>query len=81
MPLSRLVVDRVLRISEIKYDNTVRSGTTSGLGKDLLKVNGAVEAKRSIIVDVNPVTLVITRSVDDRDLKQLAQIHQGARKR
>lgn len=63
-----LVVDRVLRISEIKDDSTVWSRTATGLGKDLLKVNGAVEAKRSIIVDVNPVTLVITRSIDNRDL-------------
>lgn len=73
-PLQRqaLVVDRVLRISEIKDDSTVRSRTTTSLGKDLLKVNGAVEAKRSVIVDVNPVTLVISRSVDNRDLQTLA---------
>lgn len=75
-----LVVDRVLRISEIKDDNTVRSRTTTSLGKDLLKVNGAVEAKRSIIVDVNPVTLVVTRGIDDRDLQQLAQPHRGTQK-
>jgi hypothetical protein len=67
-----LVVDRVLRISEIKDDSTMRSCTTTSLGKDLLKVNGTVEAKRSVIVDVNPVTLVISRSVDDRDLQALA---------
>jgi len=46
----------------------MRSRTTTSLGKDLLKVNGAVKAKRSIIIDVNPVTLVIGRSVDNRDL-------------
>lgn len=63
-----LVVLGVLGVSKVKDDSTVRSGTTAGLGKDVLKVNGAVEAEGAIIVDVNPVALVVTGSVDDGDL-------------
>lgn len=46
----------------------MRSGTTAGLGEDVLKVNGAVEAERTIIVDVDPVALVVTGGVDNGDL-------------
>jgi hypothetical protein len=63
-----LVVLGVLGVSEVKDDGAVRSGTTAGLGEDVLKVNRAVEAEGAVLVDVDPVTLVVTRSVDDGDL-------------
>lgn len=65
-----LVVLGVLWVSEVKDDNTVRSGTATGLGEDVLKVNRAVEAEGAVVVDVDPVALVITRCVDDGDLQK-----------
>jgi hypothetical protein len=62
-----LVVDGVLRVSKIIDDTAVRTGTTTRF-EDALKVNGAVEVQGSIVKDINPVRLVVTRSVDDRDL-------------
>lgn len=67
-----LVVLGVLGVSKVKDDSTVRSGTTAGLGEDVLKVNRAVEAERAVLVDVDPVALVVTGSVDDGDLEMLA---------
>lgn len=46
--------------------------TTTSLGENVLKVNGAVEAERAIGQDVNPVTLVVARGVEDGDLAMLA---------
>lgn len=46
-------------------------GTSTATGlKDTLKVNGAVEAQAAIIEDINPVSLVVSRSVDDGNLVQ-----------
>jgi hypothetical protein len=43
----------------------VGSGTATCFGEDLLKINGAVEAERPIVIDVDPMTLVVARSVDN----------------
>lgn len=63
-----LVVYGVLRISQVKDDGTVRSGTTTVAGEDVIEVNGAVEAQGTIVVDVNPVTLVVSGSIEDGNL-------------
>jgi hypothetical protein len=39
------------------------ASSSLALGEDVVKVNGAVERKASIWVDINPVTLVVTWSV------------------
>lgn len=64
---SALVVDRVLRVSQVKDDTAVGASTATGL-KDALKVDGAVEVQAAILEHVNPVSLVVTGSVDDGDL-------------
>jgi hypothetical protein len=46
----------------------VRAGATSALGEDGLKVDGSVEAEGAIVKDVNPMGLVVTRGVENRDL-------------
>lgn len=42
---------------------------TASAGEDGLKVNSAVEAEGAVVEDVNPVDLVVTRGVEDRDLE------------
>lgn len=59
------IVDWVLRVCEVKDDNAVGSGTATSFGEDLLKINGTVEAERPVVVDIDPMTLVITGSVDN----------------
>lgn len=59
------IVDWVLGVCEVKDDNTVGSGTATSFGEDLLKINGTVEAERPVVVDIDPMTLVITGSVDN----------------
>ena len=43
-------------------------GTTTAAGEDVVEVDGAVEGERAIRKDVNPVSLVVSRSVEDGDL-------------
>ena len=43
----------------------MRASTAASVGEDALKVDGAVEAERAIVVDVNPVALVVTRGVEN----------------
>ena len=62
-----LVVDGVLGVSQVENDRAVGPGTTAIL-KDALKVNGAVEVERAIVVDIYPVRLVVTGGVEDGDL-------------
>ena len=52
----------------------MRSGTTTAVGEDLLKVDRSVEAERAVVKDVDPVALVITRSVEDRDVSGLHEV-------
>ncbi len=63
-----LVVNRVVRIRQVKDDGRVRTGASSRGGKDLLEVDSAVEAETAVREDINPMALVIARSVQDRDL-------------
>jgi hypothetical protein len=49
----------------------MRSSTTPVLGEDVLEINCAVEAKTAVGEDVNPVALVVARSVDDGDLRYI----------
>lgn len=46
----------------------MRTSATASSGKDVIKINSSVEAQRTIIIDINPVALVVTRSVQHRDL-------------
>lgn len=66
--LLRLVVDGVLRVSQVEDDRAVRTGTTAAFSEDVLKVDRPVEGEGAIVVDVNPVNLVVTRGVEDGDL-------------
>ncbi|EEY14371.1 predicted protein [Verticillium alfalfae VaMs.102] len=70
----RLVVLGVLGVSEIVDDRRVRAGTTTVAGEDALKVDGAVEAEAAIVVDVDPVSLVVTGGVDDGDVAGLDKV-------
>ena len=49
-------------------------GATAAPCKDLLKVNGAVEAQRTVVVNVDPVALVIGGSVDDGYISTLHKV-------
>ena len=46
----------------------MRASSTAILGEDGLKIDGAVEAQSTVGQDVNPVRLVVTRCIEDRDL-------------
>lgn len=63
-----LVVLGMSRISQIKDDARVRASAAAVLGEDGLEVNSAIEAESAVGQDVNPVGLVVTGSVQDRDL-------------
>lgn len=63
------VILGVSRISQIKDDARVRASAAAVLGEDGLEVNSAVEAESTVGQDVNPVGLVVTGSVQDRDLR------------
>ena len=65
------VILRVGRIRQIKDDGRVRPSTTPRAAEDLLEVDSSVEAKRTVRQDVNPVTLIVARSVEDRDLTKI----------
>lgn len=69
----RLVVNRVLRISEVEDDRRVRLRATT-VGKLPGEVDGAVEAERAIIVDVNVQRLEVGGSVDDTDIAGLDKV-------
>ena len=71
--LNRLVVDRLLRVSEVKDDSGVRLRATT-VGKLLGEVDGAVEAERAIIVNVNVQRLEVSRSVDDANVAGLHEV-------
>lgn len=68
---SHLVVDRVLGISQIEDDGAVRTSTTTAVSKNVLKVNGSVETQRTVLVDIDPMALVITRGVENGDLQHV----------
>ncbi len=61
------------RISQIKDHRRVRASTSTVLSEDLLEVDSAVKAKGAVRKDVNPMTLVVARSVEDGDLGTISQ--------
>jgi hypothetical protein len=69
-----LVVLGVGGIRQVIDDGRVRAGTTSGRSEDGLEVHGAVERQPTVGQDVNPVTLVVTGGVEDRDLHIQSQL-------
>jgi hypothetical protein len=71
--LNSLVVDRVLRISEVEDDRRVRLRATT-VGELPSKIDGAVEPERAIIVDVNVQRLEVGGSVDDTDVTGLHEV-------
>ena len=71
--LNRLVVDRLLRISKVEDDSGVRLRATA-VGKLLGEVDGAVEAERAVIVNVNVQRLEVGGSVDDTDVASLHEV-------
>ena len=71
--LNRLVVDRLLGVSEVENDSGVRLRATA-VGKLLGEVDGAVEAERAIIVNVNVQRLEVSRSVDDANVAGLHEV-------
>jgi hypothetical protein len=66
-----LVVLGVLWVSQIEDDARVWSCTTTALGEDILEVDLTIEAEGTIGQDVDPVTLVVSWRVDNRDLDPL----------
>lgn len=58
----------MIGISKIKDNTRMRSSTTTACGEDILKINRSVEAQATIRKYINPMTLIITRSVEDRNL-------------
>lgn len=45
----------------------------SGAGEDGLKVDSAVEVKRSVGLDIDPMALVVAGGVENRNLQLLAK--------
>jgi hypothetical protein len=68
-----LIVERVLRVSEIKDDTGMRLGSTT-IGKLFAEVNGTVENKTSILLEIDVKRLEVSRGVDDTDLAGLNEI-------
>lgn len=62
------VVLGVLGIGEVENDGRMRPSTTTVAGEDALEIDCPVEAEASVGKDVNPVALVVSRGVDNRDL-------------
>lgn len=62
------VILRVSRVRQVENDRRMRPGTTTITSEDILKVNSSVEAQTTVRQDINPMTLVVSRSVQDRDL-------------
>ena len=71
--LSRLVVNRLLRISEVEDDSGVRLRATA-VGELLGEVDGTVEAERAVVVDVDVQRLEVGGSVDDANIAGLHEI-------
>ena len=71
--MNYLVVDRLLRISEVKDDSGVRFRATT-VGELLGEVDGAVEAERAVVVNVNVQCLEVCRSVDYTDVASLHEV-------
>ena len=71
--LNRLVVDRLFGVSEVENDSGVRLRATT-VGKLLGEVDGAVEAERAVVVDVNVQGLEVCGSVDDTDVAGLHEV-------
>lgn len=59
----------MVRVSKIKDNTGMRTSSTTATSEDVIKINGAVEAQATVGEYVNPMALVITRSVEDRDLR------------
>lgn len=68
-----LVVERLLRVSEIKDHTGVRLSSTT-VGELLAEVNGAVEGKASILLEINVKRLEVSRGVDDTNLASLDEV-------
>jgi hypothetical protein len=68
-----LVVNRVLRISEIEYNSRVRLRTTT-IGKLLGEIDGAIKPERAILIDINVQCLEVCRSVDDTNVAGLHKV-------
>ena len=71
--MNYLVVNRLLRISEVKDDSGVRLRATT-VGELLGEVDGAVEAERAVVVNVNIQCLEVCRSVDYTDVASLHEV-------
>ena len=71
--MNYLVVNRLLRISEVKDDSGVRLRATT-VGELLGEVDGAVEAERAIVVNVNVQRLEVCRSVNHTDVASLHEV-------
>ena len=67
------VVDRILRVSEIKDHTRVRLSTTT-VGELLGEVNGAVERKAAILVEIDVERLIVSRGVDDTNFASLNEV-------
>ena len=71
--MNSLVVDRVLRVSEVEDNRRVRLRANT-VGEFPGEVDGAVKAERAIIVDVNVQRLEVGGSVDDTDVTGLHEV-------
>lgn len=69
----QLVVQRVLRISQIKHNNRVRLGTTT-VRKLAAEVDAAVKAEAAVIVNVDVQGVEVGRGVDEADLAGLHEV-------
>lgn len=68
-----LVVEGVLRVSEIKDNTGVRLSSTA-VGELLAEVDGSVEGKTSILLEINVKGLEVSRGVDDTNLACLHEV-------
>lgn len=58
-----------MNVSRIPFHGDQKTySTATGVSEDLLEVDSAVEVERAVLVDVNPVTLVVSGGVEHRDL-------------
>jgi hypothetical protein len=52
----------------LRSGNGLTYSTATALGEDVVEVNATVEAERTVVENIDPVALVVTRGVEDADV-------------
>ena len=68
-----LIIDRLLRVSEIENHSGVRLGSTT-VRELVAEINGPVEVQTAVFVDIDVQRLEVSRRVNDTDVAGLHKI-------